>query len=80
MESYLTKIHEARFSERVPLTSTHLNGLGTAEVNERLNAIQPFSQGEYAYLAKSMTRHPDVGRRIQRRRYNEGLGLHDEVF
>lgn len=79
LHGYLTKIHEARFSERVPLTATHLNGLSPAEVNNRLNEIRSFSEQEYSHLARSIARDPNLDRRIQRRRYNQGLGLYDEV-
>lgn len=76
---YQTKIHDARFSERVPLTTDHLNGLSVEEVNDRLAAIRPYSQIEYAHIARSIARNPTLDRRIQRRRYSQGLGLHDEV-
>jgi hypothetical protein len=76
---YLMKIHEARFEKRVPLTSTHLNGLSSEEVDNRLNEIRSFAEREYAHLARSIARNPNVDRRIQRRRYNQGLGLYDGV-
>lgn len=80
LENYMMKIHEARFSDCVPLTSEHLNGLTAADVSNRLNNIRPFAQLEYAHLAKSIARNPDLGRRIQRRRYDGGLGLYDVVI
>lgn len=80
LENYMMKIHEARFSDCVPLTSEHLNGLSTTDVNNRLNDIRPFAQLEYAHLAKSIARNPDLGRRIQRRRFDGGLGLYDAVI
>lgn len=79
LEKYLMKIHEARFSDRVPLTASHLNGLSSAEVDARLNAIRSFSETEYVHLASSIARNPNLDRRIQRRRYNQGLGLYDGV-
>ncbi len=79
LSGYLMKIHESRFSHRVPLTSTHLNGISATEVNNRLSEVRVFAENEYVHLARSIVRNPNVDRRIQRRRYNQGLGLYDEV-
>ena len=79
-ENYYTNIHQARFSKRVPLTTAHLNGLPATEVDRRLNEILPYSKQEYKHLAKSLARNPDVKKRHPRRSYNQGLGLHDEVW
>lgn len=79
LSGYFLNIHDARFAERIPLTDAHLNGLSSSEVNERLQAVRPYSQMEYEHFAASLARHGDVSR-LHRRKYNRGLGLYDEVI
>jgi hypothetical protein len=80
MNTYLMNIHDARFSQRVPLTNTHLNGLSDETINARLSEVHSYSETEYRHIARSLMRNPNTNRPIQRRRYSQGLGLHDEVL
>jgi hypothetical protein len=80
VQGYLMNIHEARFTDSVPLTRQHLNNLSHDAVNQRMEMMRPHAQREYDHLARSIVRRGDVNRRIHRRRFNSGLGLHDEVF
>lgn len=79
VRDYLSNIHEARFSDRVPLTSEHQNGMTAAQVVQRLDAMMPYARKEYMHLARSIVRQGDVNRRLHRRRYDNGLGLYDVV-
>jgi len=80
VQGYLTNIHEARFADCVPMTSEHLNSISSERVNRRLDEMRPFSQLEYAHLSRSIVRQGGVKGRIHRRRFDNGLGLYDEVL
>lgn len=78
--NYLYGIQEARFSDLVPMTKQHLEGMSSNEITQRLNEIRPYTRSQFEHVGRSLAKNPNVDRRINRRSIDSGLGLKDELF
>ena len=78
-ERYLESVYKARFLELIPLAQ-HYDGANEADIQNRLEGMQPYVENEISAMALQSARMSDVARLRHPPRNKKSIGLHDDLL